>query len=274
MATSEGGKKREAAAGEGDPKAPEADESKQAGGAEGGAADAAAGPGDEGEAEEPEEDQAAAGEAEETPAQRKARLAKDPTVAALIKAAVGKQVRDALAERDKEESKKAERAKLDAQARLEAEKADLAAERDKAATEAAEAKVELAFFRTMATAGLTLVNPKDMRFARDAAAEVMAETDLPLEEAMAQVAAERPHWFKKVGEPAVEDPAKKAAAAKAKADAAKKDATTTAAAAKGKGTEQTPEPNTKDERERVRGLAKADFAAELQQKYGVRIPTH
>jgi hypothetical protein len=218
---------------------------------------------DDGEPAEGEDKKAAKGDSEETPAQRRARLARDPEVAALVKqqakAAAAKAVREALAAQEAEAAKRAKLA-----AATEAERA--AAERDEALakTKAAEerataAEMDLAFYRTVVASGVRLADPGDMPFVQQAAAKLMADEDLDVEEALAAVAKAKPHWFV----PSDEEVAAKKA--KAKEVAAKK--ATTTAEPKGTGTERKPEtqPKTKS----VREMTPAEFAAH-QRQFGYR----
>lgn len=256
-ATSDG-KKREAGS--------EADADTKAAGAEG-EADAEASD-DAGEEDEPDdaedEKKAAAGEQPaETPAQRRARLAKDSDVASLVKQAAAKAVREALAKSEADAKKAAELASKTESERLAIEKADEATKREAAEGERDAALLELGFYKTMSTTGLALVNPRDMAFVQQAAAEAMREHDLDVEAALAQVAEERPHWFKKAGEA-------DATAAQAKVKAEEKKATTSTKGA-AKGTERQAAAKDEDPKARVRGMTPAEFAAEAQRKYGVAL---
>lgn len=122
-----------------------------------------------------------------TAKQRRAALSKDRDVQALVKAETDKAVRSALKAEAERVAKTAEREKLEASERLELEKKDLEAERDKAQAQASEHEFHLQFYQQLVACGKQLVDADAVEFVRMKAAKLIESDNLDMGTAVAQV---------------------------------------------------------------------------------------
>lgn len=214
------------------------------------------------ETETPEEPVAAAPEPEEPD---EATLAKSPAVQRMLKRAADKAVRDAAQKDAENKAKAAKRAKMDAEQRAAAERADIEAERDTARSEAASARVELDFYRGLTGAKLTPVDEDAAEFIKQAAVKIAEDDGIEMRHAIREVAKRKPYLFDTAA-PAPAENGDAETESKPRVAAAPKPRPTTAPAPRRDGA--TP-PETTTPKVDARSMDGPAFQKHLQEKYGL-----